>query len=43
MPVTVRSAEAKILMFSVSELEALGEALIAFSGPGDLDWWLRSR
>ncbi|NJM66198.1 MAG: DUF4351 domain-containing protein [Acaryochloris sp. RU_4_1] len=34
--------EAKILTLSVAELEALGEALLDFASPDDLDEWLRS-
>lgn len=35
--------EAKILTLSVAELETLGEALLDFSSPNDLDEWLRSQ
>jgi predicted transposase YdaD len=34
--------ETKISALSVSQLEALGEALLDFSNPTDLDEWLRS-
>jgi Domain of unknown function (DUF4351) len=36
-------AETKISALSVSQLESLGEALLDFSKPTDLDEWLRSR
>jgi predicted transposase YdaD len=35
--------EARILTLSVVELESLGEALLDFSSPNDLDNWLRSQ
>lgn len=34
-------AETKISTLSVSQLESLGEALLDFSNPTDLDEWLR--
>jgi Domain of unknown function (DUF4351) len=37
------AAEAKILTLSVSQLESLGEALLDFVSPKDLDEWLRSQ
>jgi flagellar biosynthesis/type III secretory pathway protein FliH len=35
-------AETKISTLSVSQLESLGEALLDFSNPTDLEEWLRS-